>query len=83
MPRIAFVDEELIQMTKNSKSNVKLDEYEDWRYLASCLTIGLSLDDLQQLQYKDVAKIMYVMMEDSKEKKTRTATQADINKLLR
>lgn len=83
MPRTAFVDEELIQMTKNSKSNVKLDEYEDWRYLASCLTIGLSLDDLQQLQYKDVAKIMYVMMEDSKEKKTRTATQADINKLLR
>ena len=70
-------------MTKNSKSNVKLDEYEDWRYLASCLTIGLSLDDLQQLQYKDVAKIMYVMMEDSKEKKTRAATQADINKLLR
>jgi len=83
LPQTAFVDEELIQMTKNSKSNVKLDEYEDWRYLASCLTIGLSLDDLQQLQYKDVAKIMYVMMEDSKEKKTRTATQADINKLLR
>lgn len=83
MPQTAFVDEELAEMTKNSKGKVKLDDYEDWRFLASCLTIGLSLDDLQQLQYKDVAKIMYVMIEDSKEKKTRTATQADINKLLR
>lgn len=82
MPQNAFVDEELIEMYKNSKTQ-KIDDYEDWRYLASCLSIGLSISDLQQLQYKDVAKIMFVMSEENKEKKTRNATQTDINKLLR
>lgn len=66
-------------MCKNSKSRA-IDDYEDWRFLAGCLSIGLSIDDLQQLQYTDVAKIMYVMTE---KEKTRTATQADIDKFLR
>lgn len=69
-------------MYKKNKPSEKLDEYEDWRYLACCLTIGLSLDDLEKLQYKDVAKIMFVLSEDRSNKKERQATQQDINRLL-
>lgn len=68
--------------SKKKKSTI--DEYEDWRFLACCLSIGLSLDDLEKLQYKDVAKIMFVLSEDNKDtKKERQATQQDINRLLR
>ena len=83
MPQIAFVDEEPKKMYLKTKSKTTIDEYEDWRFLACCLTIGLSLDDLEKLQYKDVAKIMYVLSEENKPKKERKATQQDINRLLK
>lgn len=83
MPQTAFVDEELKKMYSKVGKKKTPDEYEDWRFLACCLTIGLSLDDLEKLQYKDVAKLLYVLSEENKPKKERIATQQDINRLLK
>lgn len=42
--------------------------------------MGLRLDDLKQLEYKDVAKIMLCFV-DKKENKSRKATQSDWDRL--
>jgi len=42
----------------------------------------LKIEDLKQLEYKDVVKIMLCFIDESKEK-IKKATQNDIDKLLR
>lgn len=82
MPLIPFVDDELIKETeKIVKSNEKQnDTLEEHQFIANCLKIGLKIDDLKELSYKDVAKIM-LCFADRKEKQTRKATQSDWDRL--
>lgn len=75
------MDDELVELTENKESNQEIDNLEDWRFLASCLQIGLSISDLKLLKYVDVAKIMITLSDNSK-KDERKATQNDINMLL-
>ena len=56
--------------------NEALEEHE---FIANCLKIGLKIEDLKQLEYKDVAKIMLCFVD--KKEKSRKATQADWDKL--
>ena len=56
------------------------ENLEEHRFLATCLKIGLRIEDLKELEYKDVAKMMLCFIEEKDGKK---ATQADIDKLLR
>lgn len=44
--------------------------------------MGLRLDDLKELKYKDIAKIMLCFV-DKEQKQTRMATQKDIDRFLR
>lgn len=81
MPLVRFVDSELVEeLEKIPKSKDEENEaLEEHKFIASCLKIGLRLEDLKQLSYKDIAKIMLCYVEDKKEKK---ASQKDIDKLL-
>ena len=53
---------------------------EEHQFIASCLKIGLRIEDLKELKYKDVAKIMLCFVEKDKNK-PRKATQGDWDKL--
>lgn len=76
------MDEELIAEIKKlpnnqGKENEALEEHQ---YLANCLKIGLRIEDLKQLAYKDVAKLM-LCFADKEESKVKRATQSDWDKL--
>lgn len=81
MPWIAFVDEELSkEIDRKIKSKEQTKEvFPEHEFLGSCLRIGLSLNDLKELTYVDVMKILIGYID---EKKERVATQRDIDKLL-
>ena len=61
----------------NKNENEALEEH---YFIASCLKMGLRIEDLKQLDYKDVAKLMLCFV-DKQEKTSRKATQADWDKL--
>lgn len=85
------MDDELIQATKkisntSNKQNKKENEaLEEHNFIATCLRMGLSISDLKELEYKDVAKLMLCFIEQNKpeKEKTREATQADWDALAR
>ena len=85
MPLVHFVDEELIEeakripKSKESKENEN-KALEEHQFIANCLQIGLRIEDLKQLKYKDVAKIMLCFI-DKKKSELRRATQSDWDKL--
>lgn len=83
MPLIHFVDKELMEESKKriKKANEEIQGLEEHRFIATCLQIGLKIEDLKELDYKDVAKIMLCFMETSKGKNTRKATQNDWDRL--
>lgn len=62
----------------NNKNESKA--LEEHYFIASCLKMGLRLDDLKQLKYKDVAKIMLCFV-DNEEFDSRRATQSDWDRL--
>lgn len=64
------------------ETNKKIEGLEEHRFIANCLQIGFSIDDLKEMDYKDVAKIMLCFIDTDKKKEPRKATQADIDKLL-
>lgn len=67
-------------MPKNNEDEDEaLDEH---RFIASCLKMGLRIEDLKELEYKDVAKLMLCFVEEQKPK-TKKATQADWDALAR
>lgn len=69
---------ELSKLPQNgNKENEALEEH---MFIANCLKVGLRIEDLKQLKYKDVAKIM-LCFADKPENKTKKATQADWDKL--
>ena len=51
-------------------------------FIASCLSAGLSIQDLKLLTYVDVLKILVSLIPGSKEK-GEMATQSDIDNFLR
>lgn len=75
--------EEMEKTFKNKKNNNDEDDVlEEHLFLATSLKLGLRLDDLKELEYKDVAKIMLCLIKQEKEENgTRKATQADWDKL--
>ena len=75
--------EEMEKTFKNKKNNNDEDDVlEEHLFLATSLKLGLRLDDLKELEYKDVAKIMLCFIKQEKEENgTRKATQADWDKL--
>lgn len=81
MPLIRFVDDELItELNKvNRNDNNQNEALEEHQFIANCLQIGLRIDDLKQMEYKDVAKIMLCFV--GKKKQSRKATQSDWDRL--
>lgn len=76
------MDKELIdrlQKIEQSESKVLFEEHS---FIASCLKIGLTIQDLKELEYKDVAKIMLCYADEPK-KKPKKATQVDWDRLAR
>lgn len=80
-----FLDSELeteLKRMPKSKGDA-IERLVEHRFIANCLKIGLTMQDLQELEYKDVAKIMICYLEDNNPKKERMATQQDIDKLFK
>lgn len=82
LPQIAFVDEELSkELDKRIKTNENTKEpFPEHEFIASCLRVGLSLNDLKELTYIDCMKILLSFL--GEENKEKIATQRDIDKLL-
>lgn len=79
------MDKELeteLKKLPSSKAEI-VDTLSEHRFIANCLKLGLRMQDLQELEYKDVAKIMVCYLQDNNPKKERMATQQDIDKLFK
>ena len=82
MPWTHFVDDELItELNKIPKNEDRNEALEEHQFIANCLKMGLRLEDLKTLQYKDVAKIMLCFIDKDKKETKRRATQADWDRL--
>ena len=80
------MDNELVIALDKENTESKIEEGEDdslddYDFIATCLRIGLRIEDLKDLEYKEVAKILicYSRSERKTNKKTkyRKATQED------
>lgn len=70
MPLVAFVDYELLeQLEKVDKKTGNDSVFPEHEFLLSCLKIGLTIEDLKQLTYVDVMKILFVLFDGDNEKK--------------
>lgn len=78
MRLLPFSDNELIEVLKNQKEESEA-LFEEHNFIANCLKIGLTIQDLKELEYKDVAKIMLCYSENLQQ--TKRATQSDWDKL--
>ena len=56
--------------------------FPEFSFVATCLRIGLTINDLKQMTYVEIMKILITLM-PQKEEKTKKATQADIDRFLR
>lgn len=68
----------------NSNDSKIKEEYPEQEFLASCLKVGLTTKDLEELTYIEIMKVLYSSLEKNNnlKKDYREATQADIDKLL-
>jgi len=84
LPWIAFVDNELYEKIQNINTNNEelVEEYPEQEFIASCLRVGLTIDDLKEITYIEAMKILYSTIEKKKNKKVRKATQADWDRLM-
>ena len=84
MPWIAFVDNELYEKIKKINNNGEnvVEEYPEQEFIASCLRIGLTIEDLKEITYIEAMKILYSTIEKKNVKKVRKATQADWDRLM-
>ncbi len=84
MPWIAFVDNELYEKIQNINTDNEelVEEYPEQEFIASCLRVGLTIDDLKEITYIEAMKILYSTIEKKKNKKVRKATQADWDRLM-
>lgn len=88
MPLIAFVNEEvLIELDKINTDNNKTSKFPEHDFILSALKIGLTIQDLKQLTYVDVAKMILCTFNIDSVKENyqsiRNANQSDIDRLLR
>lgn len=75
-----FVDDELKEELKRLPAgNEQSETLEEHQFIANCLKIGLRIEDLKELQYKDVVKIMLCFTD--RKKQPRKATQSDWDRL--
>jgi hypothetical protein len=58
----------------SKENNTDLEEY---RFVATCLQMGITIDNLKELEYIDVAKIMVASIPDDKKYKKATAEDWD------
>ena len=73
--------EEIVKKQKNVEEDDFLSEY---KFIAMCLEMGLTMQDLKELTYKDCIKIAYCMNERNKNiNKPKKATTEDWDKLAR
>ena len=81
MPWPAFVDNELYEKIKNISKNksVSIEEYPEQEFIASCLRVGLTTKDLEELTYIEAMKVLYSFLE--KKQTIRRATQEDWDRL--
>lgn len=85
MPWIAFVNNELSkELEKVSSGDNEKELFPEHCFIATCLRVGLTINDLKILTYVDVMKIIisFLPKEDTKNN-IRKATQQDIDKFLR
>ncbi len=83
MPWIAFVDNEVDEQLKDDSGNSTKILFPEHYFLAACLRIGLTLNDLKMLTYIDVMKIfLSITNENTKSDSIKKATQRDIDRLL-
>ena len=80
---IAFVSKELLDAyseistsTQSKKSLFPAHSFE-----ASCLRVGITLNDLKERTYVSIMKVLFSFL-DTKEKEIREATQQDIDKFM-
>ena len=86
MPLTAFVDKKVsdelerkFPQTNNDKENV----FPEHNFLAMCLKIGLTIEDLKFLTYIDAIKILLSFREEeTTNEDEREATQEEINNLV-
>lgn len=81
---IAFVDDELYKNIKKVVGNkpVPKQEYPEYEFMASCLRVGLTPQDLKKFTYIEVQKILYSFLDkEDKIPGIRKATQADWDRL--
>lgn len=67
-----------MKLVKNKKGNhIEMEEHS---FISSCLQSGFSIQDLKEMEYVDVAKILLCMI--PQDKKYRKATAEDWDKLM-
>ena len=68
LPQIAFADEELSkELDKRIKTKETTKEpFPEHEFIASCLRVGLSLNDLKELTYIDCMKILLSFLGEEK-----------------
>lgn len=75
-----FVDEDVIEYLEKhkSESSNEDDPFEEHAFLTDCLSLGLTIQDLKELTFNDVMKIMICKIrENRKEAIIPKATQSD------
>ena len=61
------MDKELIEATKKLKNKGNGNDFlEEHKFIANCLQIGFRIEDLKQMDYKDVAKFRRYLTERAK-----------------
>lgn len=71
--------QEQIKLLKSKNKNKKEDLGEHY-FIGACLQIGLRIEDIKDMEYVDIAKIMITMLpEDTKYRK---ATAEDWDKIM-
>ena len=59
------------------KGESTISAFPEHEFIGTCIKFGMSIQDLKQLTYVDVMKILYTQIE----KKTKRATQSDWDRL--
>lgn len=75
------MDNELLEQMRLIKDkSSKQEEMAEYSFISSCLQSGFSIQDLKEMEYVDVAKILLCMI--PQDKKYRKATAEDWDKLM-
>ena len=69
---------EQMKLVKNNKKTGEL--LEEHAFIGNCLQIGLKMEDIKELEYVDIIKIMITMLPE--DRKYRKATAEDWDKLM-